>query len=48
MLLFSETTDIWFSEMQQFLLFLFCSVFILLSRENDNGNVLWMHPEFIP
>jgi len=47
MLLFSEV-GIWFSKMQQFLLFSFCSVFILLSQESDGGNVLWMHSEYIP
>jgi len=27
---------------------LYYSIFILLSRESDDGNVLWVHPEFIP
>ena len=47
-LLFAETTVIALSKMQQILLFSFCSVFILLSRKGDGGNVLWMQPEFKP
>jgi len=27
---------------------LYYSIFILFSRESDGGNVLWVHPEFIP
>jgi len=30
------------------LLFSFRTVFILFTQESDGGNVLWMHPEFIP
>jgi len=48
MLVFSETTGIWFSKIQQFLMLSFCSVYILLSQESDGSNVLWMHLEFIP